>query len=434
MQRWLASRVYYGWVMVGAAISINVVSSTVNPLVFSFLIGPMSEGLGVQRSELAWAFTLRLAAAGLMGPLLGVLIDRHGTRWLGVGSGLIVGSMLMLLSTADDLWVVYVIFAISGMAGLGGPAGQLLTQVPLAKWFVAHRGRALAIATMGMPGGTMVAVPITQWLVDTVGWRTTNLIFGVIVMVVVVSVSALLVRRVPEDMGLHPDGAAAPLAQQPESASSLTTTYDWTVGEAMRTPAMWLILLALAVSGVALTGTLVYRVDFWGTVGMSPGLVAFGTMLDPMSVVIAVYICGVFADRVHARYLGAVGFVGIGLSTVPMVVTQGEAYTIVLHNVMWGAAAAGFITLNNVVWPNYYGRKHLGAIRGIVLPVSIVASGLGPPLFGLILDGGFNPRHLWAIVTGLFILSAALVFFARPPRRPVAVTVEPDGALEGATG
>ena len=63
MQRWLASRVYYGWVMVVAALLINASSSVMNPVVFSFLIGPMADDLGVQKSDLSWAFTLRLVAA-----------------------------------------------------------------------------------------------------------------------------------------------------------------------------------------------------------------------------------------------------------------------------------------------------------------------------------------------------------------------------------
>ncbi|GMU41210.1 MAG: hypothetical protein AMXMBFR23_20760 [Chloroflexota bacterium] len=421
MLRWISERIYYGWVMVGAALAINAVSSTVNPVVFSFMIGPMADDLGIPRSELAWSFTLRLVAAGLVGPYLGVLIDRHGTRWIGAGSGALVGTMLLLLAMSHDLWVIYLVFAVSGLAGLGGPSGQLLTQVPLAKWFVAKRGRALAIGTMGMAAGTTVAIPVTQWLIEGHGWRTTNVIFGLVVMAVVIPVSAIFVRRTPEDIGLFPDGADTPPSEvtgQSPHLAHLTTTEDWTVREAMRTRSMWLLLVALGIAGVVLTGTLVYRVDFWRDTGMSPGLVALGTTLDPLTVVFSVFAFGLVADRVPVRYLGFVGLGGLAASTVPMILTDGEAYTIVLHNVLWGAAAGGFITLNNLVWPNYFGREFLGAIRGVVLPVSIAASGIGAPLFGYILDAGVEPRRLWFAATVTFALAAVLVLLARPPRRP----------------
>lgn len=434
MQQWLASRIFYGWVIVGAGLAINALSSTLNPVVFSFMIGPMSEDLGVAKSALALAFTLRLVAAGFSGPVIGVLIDRHGARWIGVVSGTLVGTMLILLAMSHQIWVVYLVFAISGLAGLGGPAGQLLTQVPIAKWFVTRRGRALSIATMGMAGGTVLAVPITQFLVEAFGWRSTSVIYGIAVLAVVPTVSGLFVRRSPEDMGLHPDGLDHPPAEDGATNASvgIATTDEWTVKEALRTPAMWLLLAALGLAGTALTGTLVYRVDYWSSLGMSPALVGFGTMLDPLTVVFSVFIMGMVADRVPVRFLGFAGLAVFALSVLPMIYSSGEGYTIILHNVVWGTGAGGYITLNNLVWPNYYGRRYLGAIRGIVLPVSIAASGTGAPLYGFLLDSGLDPRHVWTIATVSFAVASVLILAARPPRRSslvpgpeVAVRAEP---------
>jgi len=412
--------------MVVAALLINASSSVMNPVVFSFMIGPMADDLGVLKSDLSWAFTLRLVAAGFIGPYMGILIDRHGTRWLGIASGTVVGVTLVMLAGAQELWLIYLIFLISGVAGLGGPAGQLLTQVPLAKWFVAKRGRALAIATVGMAGGTTLFIPITQALLEAVGWRVTTAIYGITVMVIVVSVSALFVRRSPEDLGLFPDGADQPpsedLAISPRIAR-LTTTHDWTVREAFHTSSMWLLLGALAIAGTVLTGTLVYRVDYWQETGMSPGLVAFGTVLDPLTVVFSAFAIGMLADRVPVRYLGGLGLLGLSASVVPMIITDGQAWTIIAHNLTWGVAAGGYITLNNMVWPNYYGRQFLGAIRGIVLPVSIVASGTGAPLFGYLLDSGLDPRNVWMISTAGFAVAAVLVLVARPPRLQRSGTV-----------
>ncbi|MFA7250173.1 MAG: MFS transporter [Dehalococcoidia bacterium] len=413
---------YHGWVMVGTALAINAVSSTLNPVVFSFMIGPMSEELGVPKSALAWSFTLRLFAGGLVGPLLGVLLDRHGARWMGVVSGTLVGSMLIALAFVHDLWLMYLVFAISGLAGLGGPAGQLLTQVPLARWFVVKRGRALAIATMGMAGGTVGAVPLTGWLLGQLGWRGTTFVFGVVVAAVVIPVSALLVRRSPEDLGLHPDGAPSAAASARPDAharhAQLATAHDWTVREAMRTRAMWQILGALVLAGTVLTGTLVYRVAYFTSLGISPEFVAFGTTLDPFSVVFSSFAFGMIADRVPVRYLGAIGLAGLAASTLPMILSHGEPFTVALHGVTWGVAAGGYIALNNLVWPNYFGRLHLGAIRGVVLPASIAASGLGAPLFGYLLDSGMAPARVWLISAIAFALAAVAVLFARPPRYP----------------
>jgi MFS family permease len=418
MPRLFPARLYYGWVMVGTALTINAAVSPLNAVVFSFLIAPIADDLGVAKSALAWSLTLRLFAAGLTGPWMGPRIDRYGARWLGAGCGFIGGTALLALSQAHSLWLVLALFTYSGLAGFGGPAGQLLTQVPLAKWFVVQRGRALAIATTGMALGTVFVIPITQWLVLNLGWRLTTIIFGLVVAGVVMPVSILLVRRSPEDLGLHPDGAprayAAGESGLSARAARLTTTEDWTVAEAMRTPAMWLLLSSTALAGAALTGTLVYRVSYWQSLGMSPALVGLGTALDPLCVVFSALAFGLVADRVAVRYLGFIGLLGFGASVVPMVVSQGETWTILAHGALWGTAAGGYITLNNMVWPNYFGREFLGAIRGIVLPVSVVASGIGAPLVGYLLDA-LPTQTVWMVSTGSFLVAAVMVLAAKPP-------------------
>ena len=427
MQRFFP-RVFYGWVMVGASLAINTAVSPLNAVVFSFLIGPISADLDVPTSALGWALTLRLIFAGLTGPLYGMLLDRHGARWLGAVCGAIGGISLVILGGLHSLWLVYAIFAFSGLAGFGGPAGQLLTQVPLAKWFVAHRGRAISIATTGMALGTVFTIPLTQWLIEAVGWRSTTMIFGTVVAGVVVPLSILFIRRAPEDLGLFPDGAATrpdeTAALNPRVAR-LTTTQNWTMQQALRTPALWFMLIAMTLSGVSLTGTLLYRVDFWQSTGMSPALVGLGTALDPLCVVFSVLVFGVIADRMPIRYLGFIGLAGLALSMVPLVVSTGQAWTILAHNATWGIAAGGWITLNSLIWPNYFGRQHLGAIRGIVLPVSITAASAGAPLFGYLLDGPMTPSQVWMVGLVGFAAAAMLVLFARPPRPLIAATNEP---------
>ncbi|MSP23177.1 MAG: MFS transporter [Dehalococcoidia bacterium] len=423
----LPRRLFYGWVMVGGALVINLVSATLNPVIFSFFIGPMSEELGVSTSALSWSLTLRLATAGLAGPLLGVLLDRHGARWLGAACGLLAGGTMVALSFAHELWLVYALFALTGFAGFGGPAGQLLTQVPLSKWFVLKRGRALAIATTGMAAGTTLAIPTTQALIEALGWRETYAIFGIVIAGAIALTSVLVVRRVPEDMGLYPDGASRPPVLVANSATGVTTTTEeeWSVRQALGSRTMWLLLGALALAGMALTGTLVHRVHFWHELGMSPTLVGLGTALDPFTVVFSVFAFGILADRVPVRYLGFIGLAGLALSIVPMIISSGEPYTILAHNFIWGVSAGGYITLNNLVWPNYFGRESVGAIRGVTLPVSIAASGIGAPLYGYLLDSGLNPAYVWGASLVAFGLGAVLVLFAKAPRLPVRAPDQP---------
>lgn len=80
---------------------------------------------------------------------------------------------------------------------------------------------------------------------------------------------------------------------------------------------------------------------------------------------------------------------------------------------------AGFEAITgSVVWANYFGRQHLGSIRGVTMTVTVVASALGPILFGVAYDvfGGYNQVLLLMILFPLLGILAALL--SPPPKVP----------------
>lgn len=415
---WSPFGLYYGWVIVACAMVINATSSWMSPFTFAFFIGPMGEDLGWSRGEMSFALTFRLVTAGVAGPFLGRLTDHFGTRWIGAGAGLIAGISVLATSAVHELWALYLIFTISGVAGFGGPGGALLTNVPVGKWFVTKRGRAMALATIGFPIGVTLAVPIAQGIIDTAGWRTAWLVFGFAILVTVVPTCALFMRRLPEDHGLLPDGAVAlpplPAGKPPRAAA--TPDVSWTVGQTFRHPTAWILLMGTVLGGFGLFGTLVHRVAFWRDQGMSSTLVAFGTITDPLTVVFSAMAFGLLAERVPVRFLGLAGSLGFAASMLPMIFTTGQTYTIFLHNIVWGMSAGASISMNNLVWANYFGRGSLGAIQGVVLPVSVIVNGLSAPFYGYLFDLGINPRAVWAFSLSLFVITGLLYFFARPPQ------------------
>ena len=400
----------------------NLASAPLNPVFFSFFIAPMSDEMGWSLGAISLAITFRLVCSGMTAPIIGAIIDRYGPRFLGMFSGLVAGGTLIGLYYTRDLWLLYLLFALSGAVGLGGgPGGNLLTMVPVAKWFTVLRGRAMSIAITGMAMGTVISVPIGQWLIHTVGWREAWVIFGVAVMVIMVPLSFLFLRGQPSDLGLEPDGAQRPdMNPNPEDGdanSGVLGGADWTAREALRHPVSWLIISALVIGGFALAGTLLHRVAYWEGTGMPAGLVALGTIMDPLTVVFAVLVFGVLGEKVKIRYLGLIGGLGFSLSMVPMILSSGQAFTIFAHNMIWASAGGAYITANNLIWPNYFGRSNLGRIRGIVFPVQVAATGLGAPVYGFLLDGGVDASTLWLFSMGAFITAGFLLFLARPPVR-----------------
>jgi len=240
----LPPKVFYGWVIVATGWSANLVSSTMNPVVFSVFIDPMREDLGLSLGAMSWVISIRMLVGGLAAPIMGRLIDKYGARWLGFFGGLLSGAVIMSLYFVHNIWLIYGLFAISGISGFGTFGGQLLTIVPVANWFVAKRGRTTSITATGMGLGTAVGVPIALLFINTVGWRWAWVAFGLAIWVVILPGYGFLMRRRPEDLGLLPDGAAPESASDPSGATieSAPAEVNWTLRQALHTPVLWFLL------------------------------------------------------------------------------------------------------------------------------------------------------------------------------------------------
>ena len=185
-----------------------MVSCFMNPVVFSIFIDPMRNDMNVGLGALAWVMSIRMLSGGLATPVIGRLLDKYGARWVGSFGGFVAGLSLVGFYFADNLWSLYLFAFLGGLSGMGvaGGGGQLLTTLPVANWFVAKRGRAVAITSTGMGIGTTISAPMGLLLINTIGWRSTWLVFGLIIWLVVIPGYGIFMRRRPEDVGLLPDG------------------------------------------------------------------------------------------------------------------------------------------------------------------------------------------------------------------------------------
>jgi sugar phosphate permease len=417
----LSSRFFYGWVIVAVALLMNTASSPMNAAVFSFFVTPMRDDLGWSFAALSWGFTLRLAVAGVSGPVLGVMLDRFGPRILGAIAGLIAGVSVLALALVESVWAFYALFALSGLTGFGAPMGQLMTTVPVAKWFQLNRGRAMAIAGIGLPLGTAAILPVVALIIDEFGWRTAWAMLGGFVILMTVPLCLIFMRKDPESVGMHPDGNPRALeefaaAQVKAGKASVATTEDWTGRQALRSRAFWLVLISTASMSLVLPGTVVYRVSYWEDVGLSTGEIALATSLDPLTVSVTALLVGFVAEKVHARYIGLVGGLIVASSMLWMIFARDNIWFMVAYSVTWGIGMGFNITVSNIIWPNYFGRRHLGTIRGLIFPVAIGASAASAPLFAVMLDATENAAWVWWVTVAGFMLSTLLLLVSRQPR------------------
>jgi predicted MFS family arabinose efflux permease len=294
----------------------------------------------------------------------------------------------------------------------------MVTSVPVAKWFHRRRGLALALSTTGLGIGGIAFMPITQLLLDGMGWRAAWTGLAIMFMVLCIPLAAAFLRRQPEDMGLTVDGEPLAPASGPPSAEqpiSDAPEVAWTLREALHTGTLWKLMLVFGLAGVAQGGASVHRIPYWvEEQGFDPQMVAFAFSADAAGAAAMALIAGWMADRIAIRSIAVYSYLGFVLAIGLMLVGRNELFLFGSTFIFGLAVGAGMIVQAYII-AAYYGRAFLGAIRGVVLPIILVSNGIGAPLVGYMRDSAGDYISSWWLVLSLYLLAALIMATVTPP-------------------
>ena len=423
---------YYGWVIVAAFFMLNAAGQASGTLNFGFFVIPMAEELGLSRQAIGWAQTMRLWASGLSGILIGRWLDRHGPRGPMLLAIVVATAGLLLLARAESPAVLFGVLLALGVTGWTAPAGgALIATVPVSKWFIRLRGRATGIVQLGLGVGGALFVALTQALISSHGWRSAWVTLAWLSAATVPMV--LLLRRQPSDLGLEPDGGPpARTGRSGESRAAAASAHDpsesvqWTLKAAMRTASLWKLSAAFAILGFLLGAASVHRIPHWIELGFDPATVSLAFSMDAGAATIMALAAGFVVERLDARIIGMVSCLCFCVAVALMAVAQMSAplpWTPLLlaSTLPFGCGVGLYMVVQGVIWAQYYGWQFVGSIRGVVLPLIFLASGLGAPLAGALRDASGNYRGAWLLVSALALVAAALILSARRPRSDVHV-------------
>ena len=416
---------YYGWAVVVTLAAFNALSASVAGSRLGLFIKPMGQDLGWSAAVFGWAQMASMVTILVSGPLLGHLIDRYGPRLLVPLVALIGGSAIATLAFVVAPWQMVLIFGITGLMGLGR-AADLYGNVVISKWFVRRRGRAIGIAFALSTLGLVIFMPITQWLIDGIGWSRTWLVFGLGAPIVVVPLGLLILRRRPEDIGLLPDGLKQPqdlaeaVQQTPRLHPQLFSEESWTRAQALRTRTFWLMVTGFGIATFSSSIQAVFRVPAFIERGLDAQLVAFAVSADAVAAgLIAAFVSGRLVERFPARYMAVVGFAFL-INAALFSIVGDTVIELFVAYLSFGIALSFIMVSENVMWANSFGRTHLGSIRGVTVPLIMVISAIAFPLTGYIRDvvGEYTPAW-WISAIGLLV-AGLIISQAKPPRHPVA--------------
>ena len=408
---------YYGWVIVGVIGLAQFTESAEIYPVLGVLLKPMTEEFGWSRSAFTLATSIGTLMGGVAGPLLGPAIDRYGAKWILLVSFTVLGIMMIAMAAIQELWQFYVIQIISRFLAQGVINLALVIIIP--QWFIKKRARATAFSSMGGRFGNALTPIYVQALVSGLSWRYATVTTGMVILAFSLLPIALFVRRKPEDMGLLPDGET-PEQQASASADAQRTgiaikgDVSFTLKQVVKMPAFYLLAGGQIFNILVGPALNLHMVPYFTDKGIPAQVAVLVTTTLFLSSAAGSLVFGFLSERFGIRRVITIdyAFMGLGFVFLLMVTNAPGAFAWAVY---MGIVQGGGMTLNQVLFADYFGRKSLGTIRGAITPIQLAAQALGPLAAAMAYDRTGTYFAIFLIFGVARLVSGLAVLLAKPP-------------------
>jgi MFS family permease len=410
--------VFYGWRIVGALAITETVSYGVLYYSFGVFLVPMQDDLGFSRATLTGAFSLALLLCGLAAVPVGRWLDHRGARGLMTAGSIAAVGLVVAWSQVESVAGLYLVFA-----GIGLVSATVLYEPAFAvivRWFAAGRARAMLALTVVAGFSSTIFLPTTNALVDAFGWRNALLVLAAVLAVLTVLPHALVLRRDPADLGLHPDGAAEAPADAASEGSrrSLRDTARW----AFRDPTYRWLTLAFAADIAAIVIVSVHLVPYLREHGHSAAFAAAATgALGALSVAGRLVLTGA-AGRWPTAGVVATMFAVQAVAVAVLLTTGDTVAGAVVFVVLFGLGF-GIGTLGRpALLAEHYGPRDYATLAGLTAIPVMAAMTAGPVAAGVVRTATGDYTAVLLVVAALCLTAAFAVARTGTPRPAPAPT------------
>jgi len=394
---------------------------------FSVFTDILIKELGLSRIELSLAYCVGTVASGFSLPWLGRILDQWGERRMAVASTMATGLVLLFLAHSVQLSSSLAQIIPSGIAafliiGIGFFLIRVAAQGVLSmtcrnaigKWFDHKRGLALAVSGVLVSFSYSIAPRALDWLIARYHYDGAWFVMGTVTIVIMGPLAWLLFRDTPEEDGLLMDGGKK--AVQALKNPDMDIHHDFTRDEVLRDYSFWAFNLSLAFFGLYATAFTFHIVSLGEELNFTRADIL--SLFVPISFVSVTtnLTFGIINSRLKLKRLLLVMNLGC-LSAAMGMFFLNQPGGIPAYVIGSGIAGGGFVSLSGIVFPRFYGRKHLGAIGGVNMASMVIGSGIGPLLFGWCHHATGSYRIILLLSVVIPMLLATISLKADNPQR-----------------
>ncbi|MEC3861356.1 MFS transporter [Mesobacterium sp. TK19101] len=380
------------WLAAGALLSF--LSSFGQTFFISIFAGEIRAEFGLSHGQWGGIYTLGTSVSAAVMVWAGGLTDRYRSVSLGTIVLLALALACLFMASNPAVWLLpAVIFALR-FTGQGMVSH--IAVVSMSRWFIATRGRALSVAGLGFAGAEALLPLIFVTLMIFVPWRGLWIMSAGIVLLGIVALRILLREE------------RTPQSHAESSVSLGMQARHWTRGETLRHWLFWFMVPALLGPAAFNTAFFFHQVHFATLKGWSHlELVA----LFPLYTVLAVAAMvgsGWMLDKFGTPRV--IPWFQLPIVVAFVLFSQATTLPIAAIGMVFLAVTTGAnTTLPNAFWAEFYGTRHLGAIKAMAAAVMVLGSALGPGITGVLIDKGIGLETQYLGVAVYFLFATAMM-------------------------
>ena len=419
-------RVFYGFYLAAFTFAVGFIDGCIYLYSRGVFVRDQIIDFDASRTEISLVFTAVAVVSACFAPLLGYLLDRFPIRRVMAFGAVFVAIGFVCLSQVENLVqfaVVAAVFLGFGMGSIGTAANTKL----MVNWFNRRRGFALSIAIMGYSAAGAVMAPIALFMLNSLGWRHSYLVFAAVAALIILPAVLLLVRQRPADMELGPDGDA----YEPDNAKP---TVELASGEAVpvgrwqafraqlevylsftRSAPFWGVVFTFGLLAGTFGGFNVHLFLYYTELGVEEYWAALVLSFSSVIAIVSKPLFGLLIDRVNPRTATMVSC-GCCLSAMLVLSVFTALPMLFVAGGLFGFGVGGMVPVRAAIISRLFSveqyARAYGSLRLCMFPMTISWM----PLIGYIYDtqGSYAPAFNVFVV--LFGCAMVVAFFMIPTR------------------
>jgi MFS family permease len=364
---------------------------------YGVLLQPIRNDTHWSDAALGAIFSAILLITGAGGMVAGRWLDRIGEQPIFLLAASL-GAGAMFIASFQRSLVPFAI-AYAGGCGLVGALGFYhITQSIAARSAREAPARAIIWLTLFGAFAAPIFLPLTGWLVQSMGWRNVIRIDAGIVAIAFLATAAVVKSR----SGLRNDATR-------ESSRAVLRL-------ALRSPRMRTWLLATLISGAGVDALIVYEV---------PAMVRAGLTLTTAASVAGFLGLAQLVGRLPLRWV--IGRLGarntlvltycVSGTAALLLLVSGKLALALLFSLLAGASIGALSSLQGIYTHELVDPRHLGALLGTQQAFFGVGGAIGPALGGVLLEASRSYVPTILMITFVFVLAASVLFLAAAHER-----------------